>query len=262
MAYVDYRSPDYTKASAGPITGTCIEAVSSDQLAAAWYDTDSWSCSDGSKEELQDLLSASVHAMYDQHTNAAAYTGTSKEVYDAVISAAQGTDSGYKITRQAAYDALAAIGTPSTVDCDALYSLSSEGAAPNPVSPAVVCDADVPVSNAAPSGVTPDTAMLYTHCVVQFSYARSYPKRGTFGIPLVGNTVEPVLLPLVGVNSTTPWEQRARVIVGTRWGYSTVFYVIAMLAVGFHIMDGSILLLAELTRVSARRRPTRCPHTV
>ena len=160
LSYTDYRSKDYTKVSEGPVTGTCIEAVSTDQLKWSWYDEDGWSCNTNSKDALQVLLGASVHALYDQHTNGADYTGDAKAAYDAVISATQGTDSGYKITRQVAYDMLAAIGTPSIEDCATLYSVSAEVAAPAPVDVAVVCDADVPTTNTAPTGVTADTQSL------------------------------------------------------------------------------------------------------
>ena len=235
--------------SEGAVTGTCIEAVSTDQLKSAWYDKDSWTCNTNSKDALQILLGASVHALYDTHTNGAAFTGDSKAAYDAVLSAVQGTDSGYKITREIAYNMLAAIGTPTTEDCATLYGISAEVAAPAPVDVAVVCDADVPTVNTAPVGVTADTQKLYDSCVTQFSFQRSYPKWGSMGIPVVGEEVKPLFLPLVGVNDTTTWEDRARVIVGTRWGYSTVWYTLAMLATGFFLMDSTILLLAELTRV-------------
>jgi hypothetical protein len=60
-----------------------------------------------------------------------------------------------------------------------------------------------------------------------------------------------VLLPVLATNSTTDPADVARVLVGTRWGYASVFYVVAMMATAFFIMDGTILLLAELTRVDA-----------
>ena len=190
LSYTDYRSKDYTKVSEGPVTGTCIEAVSTDQLKWSWSDEDGWSCNTNSKDALQVLLGASVHALYDQHTNGADYTGDAKAAYDAVISATQGTDSGYKITRQVAYDMLAAIGTPSIEDCATLYSVSAEVAAPAPVDVAVVCDADVPTSNTAPTGVTADTQKLYDHCVTQFSFS-ARTRSGLMGIPVVGEEVKP-----------------------------------------------------------------------
>ena len=282
IAYADYRSPDFTKVSAGPVEGTCVEAVSVDQLKAARYDNTDWSCNSDSRDELSNLLAVSVHAMYSANA-ASAYAGDAKAVYDAVVSATQGVDPAYSITREHAYAAPSVVGTPSSTDCAAIYGVSTEGAAPNPIAPTVVCDADVPATNTAPT-VTADVNLLYTHCVYQFSYARSYPDSGTFGIPKVGKEASPMILPIIATNSTTPWQDRARIVVGTRyalhahahahahtnqppriespsdpkharslcrWGYATVFYTVAMLATAFFLMDCTVLLLAELTRVDA-----------
>jgi hypothetical protein len=219
IAYADYRSPDFTKVSAGPVEGTCVEAVTDDQLKAAWYDKTDWTCNDNSKKELANLLAVSVHAMYSANA-ASAYTGDAKAVYDAVVSATQGVDPAYSITREHAYAALSVVGTPSSTDCAAIYGVSTEGAAPNPIAPTVVCDADVPATNTAPT-VTADVNLLYTHCVYQFSYARSYPDSGTFGIPKVGKEASPMILPIIATNSTTPWQDRARIVVGTRYALHT-----------------------------------------
>jgi len=249
IAYADYRSPDFTTASAGPIEGTCVEAVSIDQLSAASYDKTSWSCGTNSKGDLSNLLAVSVHPMYAANA-ANAYTGDAKAVYDAVISATQGVDPAYSITREHAYAVLSVLGTPSSTDCAAIYGVAAEGATPNPIAPVVVCDADVPASNPVPT-VTTDVNILYTHCAHQFSYARSYPTTGTFGIAKFGIEASPNILPIVATNATTTWQDRARIVVGTRWGYATVFYTVAMLATAFFIMDSTVLLLAELTRVDA-----------
>ena len=215
IAYVDYRTPDFTKASAGPIEGTCVEAVSADQLKAAWYDRTDWTCNSGSKEELSNLLAVSVHAMYAANT-VDPYTGDAKAVYDAVVSATQGVDPAYSITREHAYAALSVLGTPSSTDCAAIYGVSTEGATPAPLAPTIVCDTEVPATNTAPT-VTADVNLLYTHCVYQFSYARSYPTTGTFGIPKVGVEASPMILPIIGTNDTTTWDDRARIVVGTRY---------------------------------------------
>ena len=221
ISYTDYRSPDFTKASAGPIVGTCVESVTEDQLKAAWYDKTDWKCNDNSKEELSNLLAVSVHAMFDYHTKTTAYTGDSLAVYKAVVSATQGVDSGYVITREHAYAALSVLGTPSSNDCAAIYGPQDEIALPDAVAPNVACDADLPVSNTAPT-VTVDFQVLYTHCLHQFSYARSYPTKGTFGIPMVGKEAKPLILPIIATNSTTPWEDRARIVVGTRYVFCSL----------------------------------------
>lgn len=249
IAYADYRSPDFTKVSKGVVDGTCVEAASVDQLKSMWLDNKDWNCNDNAKTDLANLLAVSVHAMYSANA-ATPYTGDAKAVYDAVIAATQGTDSGYKISRANAYAALSIVGTPSTTDCAALYGVATEGAKPNPVALSVECDSDIPTSNPAPN-VVADTALLFTHCAYQFSYARSYPAQGTLGIPKVGEEASPVILPIIATNSTTHWQDRARIVVGTRWGYATVFYTVAMLATAFFIMDSTVLLLAELTRVDS-----------
>jgi hypothetical protein len=289
LAYADYRSADFTKASAGPIAGTCVESVTDDQLKAAWYDKTDWKCNDNSKEELSNLLAVSVHAMYD-YNKATQYTGDSLAVYEAVVSATQGVDTGYMITREHAYATLSVLGAPSSTDCATVYGVSTEGVLPVSVAPIVACDTDVANSGSGDATVTAEAAdvnKLYTHCAHQFSYARSYPTKGTFGIPMVGKEAKPVIIPIIATNSTTPWEDRARIVVGTRWGYATIFYVVAMLCTAFFIMDckssdlhrtlslthtpvhthpvaltrsirrfaslasGTVLLLAELTRVDA-----------
>ena len=249
LAYADYRSPDFTKVSDGPVLGTCVEAVSVDQLKAASYDKSDWTCNDNSKDELSNLLAVSVHAMYAANA-ATPYTGDAKAVYDAVIATAQGTDPSYSITREHAYAVLSVLGTPSSTDCATIYGVATEGAEPSPLAPKVVCDSDVPSPNTAPT-VTADVNLLYTHCAYQFSYARSYPDTGTFGIPKVGKEATPLILPIIATNSTTAWQDRARIVVGTRWGYATVFYTVAMLTTAFFLMDCTVLLLAELTRVDA-----------
>ena len=239
LAYADYRSPDFTKASAGPIVRTCVESVTDDQLKAAWYDKTDWKCNDNSKEELSNLLAVSVHAMYD-YNKATPYTGDSLAVYEAVVSATQGVDTGYMITREHAYATLSVLGAPSSTDCATVYGVSTEGVLPVSVAPIVACDADVANSGSGDATVTPEAAdvnKLYTHCAHQFSYARSYPTKGTFGIPMVGKEAKPVIIPIIATNSTTPWEDRARIVVGTRWGYATIFYVVAMLCTAFFIMD-------------------------
>jgi hypothetical protein len=249
-AYKDYRSVDFTLVSAGAVSpASCVAAATDKQLKEAKYDQTGWSCSTGSKEELSNLLAVSVHAMYAANA-AAAYTGDAKAVYDAVVSAAEGTDSGYSITREHAYAALSVVGTPSSTDCATIYGETAEVAVSTPVAPTVVCDADVPASNPAPT-VTPTTSKLFTHCMQQFAYGRSYPAKGTMTIPKVGTEPKPTLLPVIATNSTTHYTDRARILVGTRWGYSTVFYVFLMMGTAFFIMDCSVLLLAELTRVDA-----------
>jgi hypothetical protein len=167
-----------------------------------------------------------------------------------VISATQGTDPGLSLTRAGIYDALSVIDTLSTVDCAALYPGATEQATVAPVAVTIVCDSEVPAVNTPPT-VTADTDKLYTHCLHQFSLGRSWPTANSFGIPVVGEEATPILLPLSVVNSTTSWEARQRILVGTRWGFSIPVYILMVMSSSFYLMDGSILLLAELTRVDS-----------
>lgn len=250
-AYHDFRSADFTRVSGGPVLGSCLEAASDDQLKLSRIDETGWPCSASSKEELTNLLAVSVHAMYRAHVDSA-FTGENLAVLAAVVDAAKGNTPSYVISSQRAYNALSLMGTPSATTCDALYSGGAEeAAAPAPVDPLVACASDMPADgdNAAPALDVSQTNTLYTHCMTQFGYARSGPAKGTFGIPKVGNELKPMGFPVIGTNSTTAWYDRSRILVGTRWGYASVFYVVAMMATAFFLMDATILLLAELTRV-------------
>jgi hypothetical protein len=214
ILYTGYRSNDFTAASLDAVTTTCVEAASLAQIDGLGIKTDSWSCSTSSKTALAEVLFANVHAMTSANA-ATPYTGDAKAVYDATVLAVQGTDPAYSLTRAGIYGALSVLGTPSSTDCDALYSGGTEEATIAPVALTVVCDADVPAVNTAPTAA-PDTNKLYTHCLHQFSYGRSWPTSNTFGIPLAGQEATPVLLPLSAVNSTTNWQARQRILVGTR----------------------------------------------
>jgi hypothetical protein len=209
-AYTDYRTPDFTKASEGPITGTCVEAVTEDQLKAAWYDKADWDCSDNNKKNLANLLAVSVHTLYEKRGTLDA-DGT--RVLNSVVSTTQGVI-GHQITKTQAYNALKLLGTPNT-DCASIYAGATELATiPDSLDPVVVCDSETPVDG-TPENTNTDK--LYTHCLMQFSYGRSYQTSGTFGIPKVGEEASPMILPVIGTNSSTTWEDRARILVGTRY---------------------------------------------
>lgn len=213
--YTGYRSNDFTAASAGAVLTTCVEAASLGQIDSLGIKTDSWSCSTTSKDALAEILVANIHAMTSANA-ATPYTGDAKAVYDATVLAVQGTaDPAYSLTRAGIYDALSVLGTPSSTDCATLYAGGVDQGAISPVALTVVCDSEVPTVNNAPTAA-PDTNKLYTHCLHQFSYGRSWPTMNTFGIPLAGQEAKPVLLQLSAVNSTTTWQARQRVLTGTR----------------------------------------------
>ena len=216
-AFADYRTPDFIQASKGKISGTCIQSITDEQLQMASYHKSDWSCDSKSKKDLSNLLAVSVHAMYAADMVTPFGTGTNeKAVFNAVVMATQGQNSGYSATRAAAYEALKAIGTPKYTDCSVLYPDATTVTTTVPLPPTVACDAQVPANNNVPTSYAINTDMLYTHCVQQFSYGRSNPTSGTFTIPKVGEIVEPVILPVIGTNSTTLWSDRARILVGTR----------------------------------------------
>ena len=249
-AYADYRSKDFTLVSEGPIAvKSCLSAASEKQLTESKLDQTGWTCNTDTKEGLGNLLLASVHGMYQ---TSATLSGEALNTYNAIVMCVQGDVScqGYSITRAAAYEALSAATTPAATSCDAIYPGQSEGAASAAVAPTITCDVVAPVTS-VPVTPAPDVAKLYQHCMESFQYGRSMPTTGTMTIPLAGNEAKPVLLPVLATNSTTDPANRARVLVGTRWGYAAPFYVVLMLATSFFIMDGTVLLLAELTRVDA-----------
>jgi len=210
IVYVDYRSADFTKVSKGPILGTCVEAVTEDMLKSARYDKADWDCTETSKQHISNLLAVSVHALYYANiSNPLDAEGA--RVLASLISTTQGT-SADQITKTQAYNALKNLGTPTT-DCAAIYPGRAEEGTPNARPPSVVCDTETPANGTA---IVADTNALYTHCLHQFSYARSYPADGTFSIPKVGVQTSPIILPIIETNAKTPWFDRARIVVGTR----------------------------------------------
>lgn len=241
----DYRSNDFTKVSEGPITGTCVEAVTDDMLKSK-YDKTTWSCTATSKEHLSNLLAVSVHALYYANSQTA-LDAEGTRVLASLVSTTQGV-LGHELTKTQVYDSLKALGTPAT-DCAVIYAGAVEGATPAPLAPSIVCDTVTPTDGTALAAT--DVNALYTHCLHQFSYGRSFPTSGTFSIPKVGVEVKPVFLPIIETNSTTEWSDRARIVVGTRWGYSSIVYIIFALTTAFFFMDCTVFLLAELTRVDA-----------
>jgi hypothetical protein len=249
-SFVDYRSKDFTLVSEKAVAGTCLSAVSATQLKNAKIDSSSWSCSLNAKSELGNLLEASVHALVAANA-ATAFTGNASRVLGSVVSTTLGGQ-GHTLHRKQVYDALAQIGVPATLDCASIYSgVIAEAVAPASSTPVVVCD-DVALTDAA-APTAADNAQLLAHCNSQFGYGTSGPKTGTFGIPVAGTTLSPRILPVVEVNSTTTPENRARVLVGTRWGFATIPAVLFMLTSAFFLMDSTLFLLVEFTRIAAYR---------
>ena len=249
-------SDDFTLVSAGPVTTSCVSYVTDTQLKLAKYDQTTWKCGDNSKKELANILSASVHAAY-AIDSVSAFSGDAKTAYDTLISLAQG-GTGAELQRAHAYALLSllAVVEPTKLTCESIYvGATLQTATPNQIDATIVCDdatPEAPSGEGASGGLTAaDANVLYTHCVDQFTYGFSYPATGTFQIPKQGVEAKPTLLPLFEVNSTTSKFKKAQVLVGTRWGYSTVVYVLMILTSAFLLMDCIVLLLAELTRVDA-----------
>lgn len=244
-------SDDFTLVSAGPVTSSCVAYVTDTQLQMANYHKTDWSCGDNSKKDLANLLSASVHAAYAVNS-ATAFTGDAERTYLTLISLTQG-GTGHELSHTQAYAMLSllAVTDPTALTCEAIYSGATlQTTDPNQIDPTIKCTADgTPADGTALTAANADA--LYTHCVHQHTYGFSGPTSGTFAIPKQGVELTPMILPLFEVNSTTSSFKRAQVLVGTRWGYSTIAYIFLMLSSAFLLMDCLVLLLAELTRVDA-----------
>lgn len=249
-------SDDFTLASAGPITTSCVAYVTTTQLGLGKLDQTSWSCGDNSKTELSNLLSASVHAAHAVNATSP-FTGDAKTAYDTIISLTQG-GAGGELQRAHAYAMLSLVAatSPTALTCEQVYpGATLQTVEPIQIDPTIVCDdvvdRDGRVEAASGILIAANVDVLYTHCVDQFTYGFSWPTTGTFGIPKQGVEAKPMLLPLFETNSTTSKHKKAQVLVGTRWGYATIVYVLFMITSAFLLMDCMILLLAELTRVDA-----------
>lgn len=249
--FVDYRSKDFTLASEKAIAGTCLSAVSATQLKNAKLDSSAWSCSLKTKDELANLLEASVHALVAANAATAFDTANATRVLDSVVSTTLGGE-GHALHREQVYDALSRIGVPATLDCASIYSGATAAAVvPTAVAPTIVCDGVALTDAVAP--LPADNAKLLAHCEAQFGYGTAGPKAGTFGVPVAGTTLSPRILPIVEVNASTTPADRARVLVGTRWGYAVIPTIFLMLASAFFLMDSTLFLLAEFTRIAAYR---------
>jgi len=251
--YHTHRLADFAAASKGSIVGTCVGSVTDKQLKSANYDSTKWKCKTNSKEEFGNLLAASVHSIYQKHTGPAPFAGDDERVALSVISAALGGPS-HVISRAQAYSVLSQLGTPASTDCGVIYAAGTVQTelALAPKQAAIVCDDDYE-STTVVTLTDANADQLRTHCSLSHSYAYSWPKTGTFGIPLFGTEAKPLILPVLVVNSSSTPGQRAQVLVGTRFGFSAIVYILFVIAGSFFCMDGIILSLAELTRADAYR---------
>ena len=228
--------------------GTCVGTPTKEMLGSVW------SCenADG-KKKTGNLLMASVHGLYyaSQRVDADPdLVMASERVVSAVLG---GTSSPglNKTTLDRAYEALKEVSVPTT--CYAIYGASAVYDAGMtstlPKSPTVICDGET--AGSLSSTVTVNTNQLYTHCLMQHSFARSGPDDGTYGLPLVGGSAPgPLWYPwanVTGFNETSPWGVKSRMFVGMRFSWSLSAYVTGGLTTGFMLVDAACLLLAELT---------------
>lgn len=93
---------------------------------------------------------------------------------------------------------------------------------------------------------------LYTHCEDQFRFhfSGTVLNSGTFGIPLVGQSTEPILMPWVaalGYNSSTDYNTRTKIMLGMRFGFSAWAYAPMIMASAFFLADALVFFLAEAT---------------
>jgi hypothetical protein len=219
------------------LLGTCVAVPNKESLENAGYNKADYSCSSDEQKQgdFQRLVAASAHTLIW-----AAAQSPGEADLDEMSTVAQTAIMGGADTRavnaSTFYNAVAlanAMTIPST--CALLYPGAVWDAAmtsTTPVLPNVACSGGV-----SGSGATSATAnLLYSHCVLQHSYARSGPADGTFSMPLVGSTPGPMwwFWPNAsGFNETSSWQTKSKMFLGARFSWSTTSYVPLLLACGF-----------------------------
>ena len=99
---------------------------------------------------------------------------------------------------------------------------------------------------------------MYAHCVAQFQFASvgSHAWDGTYGIPLPGIEPGPFFHPysvavfdtfkhVDGFNEASPYNMRARMYLGQRFGFSIWAYVPMFLALSYLLGDAVVFFLTE-----------------
>jgi len=99
---------------------------------------------------------------------------------------------------------------------------------------------------------------MYAHCVAQFQFASvgSHAWDGTYGIPLPGIEPGPFFHPysvaifdtfkhIDGFNETSPYNMRARIYLGQRFGFSIWAYVPMFLSLCYLLGDAVVFFLTE-----------------
>lgn len=252
-AFTQYRAEDFRIATETPdmaSLGTCVEAPSLKIAKDAGYQKSSWDCSDEKNQaRFSNLLAVSVHALWWAKSQAGADSNL-EAVADAVAESTMGSTGAASINASMFVAAVTVTDTMSApASCDALYPGATWDATmtrDTPAQPIVSCGG----STAATVVTTVDANKLYTHCLLQFSFGRSGPDDGTYGVPKVGAGAGPSMWiwpNVTGYNESASWSTHSRMYLGARYSWSLAAYVTIIIVVGFCILDSAVLLLSELT---------------
>lgn len=232
--------------------GTCVSVPNKGTLENAGYDQADYTCSSDELKEgnLQRLIAASAHSLINGAAQSPDNTDMVEMATVAKTAIAGGGTADRAVNATTFYNAVYALDSmeiPST--CALLYPgavWTATMTAEKPVLPNVACSGGVVGSGSA--SVT--TNELYSHCLLQHSFARSGPADGTYAMPLVGYTSGPnvwIWSNVSGFNETSSWETTAKMMLGARFAWSTTAYVPLMLATAFFAMDSAAVVLAEVT---------------
>lgn len=236
--------------------GTCVSSPHVKNLENAGYNDAEYSCSgdEDKAKKFGNLVQASVHSLYwasQQPSQAGNYAV--QLAAGVAMTSIMGGESMPTINTSLFYDAVVALNslTP-PASCDTIYGRSSANydesvqtpSVPKPV--LVSCDGSVTGSGSIPADVT----RAYTHCVQQHSFGRHGPDDGTYAMPLVPNSPGPMTWPWANVsnfNETSPWDIKARMMIGARFSWSVTAYIPMALATAFFAMHSAAVVLAEVT---------------
>jgi len=236
--------------------GTCVSSPHVKNLENAGYNDAGYSCSgdEDKAKKFGNLVQASVHSLYwasQQPSQAGNYAV--QLAAGVAMTSIMGGETMPTINASLFYDAVVALNslTP-PASCDTIYGRTSANfddsvqtpSVPKPV--LVSCDGSVTGSGSIPADVT----KAYTHCVQQHSFGRHGPDDGTYAMPLVPNSPGPMTWPWANVsnfNETSPWDIKARMMIGARFSWSVTAYIPMALATAFFAMHSAAVVLAEVT---------------
>lgn len=259
QTFVDERRGDLKAATVLDMAslGTCIEAPSPDAVTQTAALRDGWACQGdvSAKESLSNLLSSATHAIY--HAVQTSSDPSLARVANVVLAAAIGTPHGSvnASSAKAALRAIEAVTMPAS--CDDVYAGAQLGPYPAVVRPDVTCG-NMPAETST-NIWSASVAVLYAHCVRQFTFGESGPAAGSFGTPVYGEQAGWQGLPpfpMLSNFSGQPSSTKTKVYLGARFGACCWSYSLLMLGLGFCFTDGVMVILSdgsEATRAKSTR---------